>query len=58
MKALARELGPAGMVQFTQQFKAGYGDYTQERHKILGKVTVDSLMAEIKAMRRDTRARG
>ena len=57
MKALARELGPAGMVQFMQQFRSGYGDYTKERHKILGKVTVDGLMAEIRSMRRNAKTR-
>jgi hypothetical protein len=33
--ALARELGPVGMVRFLQQFETGKGDYTRERHQWL-----------------------
>ena len=51
MKALVKELGPAGMVQFMQQLRSGHGDYTKERHKILGKPTVAELVADIKAKR-------
>jgi hypothetical protein len=35
MRALARELGPVGMVRFLQQFETGDGDYTTERHQWL-----------------------
>ena len=51
MKALVKELGPAGMVQFMQQFQSGRGDYTKERHKFLDKLTVDEILAEIKSKR-------
>jgi hypothetical protein len=51
VKALVRELGPAGMVQFMQQFRHGSGDYTKDRHKILGNLTVDQIFDEIKRMR-------
>jgi hypothetical protein len=33
--ALARELGPVGMIRFLQQFETGKGDYTAERHQWL-----------------------
>jgi len=33
--ALARELGPVGMIRFLQQFETGKGDYTIERHQWL-----------------------
>ena len=33
--ALARELGPVGMIRFLQQFETGKGDYTLERHQWL-----------------------
>lgn len=55
MKALVKELGPAGMVQFMQQFQSGQGDYTRERHKVLDKLGVDELFTEIKAGRRSPR---
>jgi hypothetical protein len=35
MRALARELGPVGMVRFLQQFETGDGDYSVERHDCL-----------------------
>jgi len=31
LDALAKELGPLGMVRFLQQFEGGIGDYTRER---------------------------
>ena len=51
MKALVRELGPAGMVQFMQQFRSGRGDYTKDRHRILDKFTVDELLAGMRSKR-------
>lgn len=51
VQVLTRELGAAGMVQFMQQFSSGRGDYTKERHKLLGNLTVDQVVAEIKRKR-------
>ena len=51
VKVLTRELGPAGMVQFMQQFRSGQGDYTKERRKLLADLTVDEIVAEIKRKR-------
>jgi hypothetical protein len=47
MKALARELGAAGMAQFMQQFGKGYGDYSKDRHRILDRFTVDDIFDAI-----------
>ena len=52
VRALRRELGPAGMVQFLPQLTHGRGDYTKERNKILDTYTVDQIFAEIKSNRR------
>lgn len=52
VRALRRELGPAGMVHFIQQFTRGHGDYTRERHKVLDKFTVDQIFSEIKSNRK------
>lgn len=46
-KALERQLGPDGMIRFLQQFDAGCGDYTKERHQMLGEGSVDELGKEI-----------
>jgi hypothetical protein len=35
LDALARELGPVGMIRFLQQFETGTGDYTRDRHQWL-----------------------
>lgn len=46
--ALARELGPVGMIRFLQQFDTGTGDYTKERHQWLTEKDVASLAEAIK----------
>jgi hypothetical protein len=48
VRVLTRELGAAGMVEFMQQFQTGRGDYTKDRHKILGRLTVDQVVNEIR----------
>jgi hypothetical protein len=41
---LSRELGPAGLVRFLQQFEMGSGDYTAEREQWLANMDVDSIV--------------
>ncbi len=45
LEALRRELGPAGLVRFLQQFESGSGDYARERHSWVDKTS----LAEIRA---------
>ena len=52
IRALMRELGPAGMIQFMQQFGGGHGDYTKDRHRLLGDMTVDEIVDSIEGKRR------
>lgn len=52
LEALAKELGPVGMVRFLQQFESGSGDYTKERTQWLDKLTVKEIAAEIKKSRK------
>ena len=49
---LTESLGPVDTIRFLQQFDAGHGDYTAERHRILGKLTVDEVLKKIKARRK------
>ena len=49
--ALVKALGPVGMARFLQQFDPGHGDYTAERHAILGTPTVDELVKEVEQRR-------
>jgi hypothetical protein len=55
LEALARELGPVGMVRFLQQFETGSGDYTAERAELLGKTTVDEVAQAIRRVRDEER---
>ena len=48
IKALARELGPVGMVRFLQQYETGEGNYTLERDEWLGDPKIDDLLEEIR----------
>lgn len=51
LEALARQLGPVGMVRFLQQFEAGQGDYTAERAQWLPKTGVQDLARQIREQR-------
>jgi hypothetical protein len=44
LDALRRELGPAGMVRFLQQFETGKGDYTLERGEWLNELSLDEIV--------------
>ena len=51
LEALSKTLGPVGMVRFLQQFEAGSGDYSTERHKNFPQKTVKELGEELKILR-------
>ena len=51
MRALFRDLGPAGLIRFLQQFEAGAGDYSTERHDWLPGTDVKDLASQIRASR-------
>ena len=52
LEALAKALGPIGMVRFLQQFETGAGDYTKEREAWLKDIGVKGIAEEIKDMRK------
>ena len=52
MKAIAHELGPAGLVRFLQQFEAGSGDYSADRHDWLPASNAAEISQRIRAARR------
>ncbi len=54
LEALAKALGPVGMVRFLQEFDVGSGDYTEDRHRWLEGVTVRKAIEGIKKWRRQT----
>ena len=49
--ALTKELESVGMAYFIQQYDSGEGDYTEEREKILGEVTMESLIGDLESIR-------
>ncbi len=49
--ALIQELGVVDALRFLNQFRAGSGDYTNERAQLFKGESVGSLMANIKAQR-------
>lgn len=51
LEALSRELGPAGLIRFLQQFEIGRGDYSEERHSLLANCTLDELLEQLKEPR-------
>lgn len=51
LEALARDLGPTGMVRFLQQFETGQGDYTADRHRWLEDLDVKTVVKKIKQQR-------
>jgi len=51
LEALTKTLGYTGMVQFLQQFDAGSGDYTKERHQWQDQLSVAEITAQIKQRR-------
>ncbi|HZX13475.1 MAG TPA: hypothetical protein VFF49_03660 [Thermodesulfobacteriota bacterium] len=52
LEALAKALGPIGMVRFLQQFETGVGDYTKERALWLKDTDVKTIVEEIKDQRK------
>lgn len=47
-KALVDALGYADAIRFIRQFDNGSGDYTQERHQWLARLTMDEILTDIK----------
>ena len=49
VEILGQHMGVTGMIRFLQQRETGYGDYTKDRHKILGDPTLDQLVSDIQS---------
>ena len=49
VEILRQYMGVTGMIRFLQQREIGYGDYTKDRHKILGNPTLDRLISDIQS---------
>jgi len=51
LEAVAKKLGPLGMVRFLQQFETGRGDYTKERDQWLKDIDIQETISEIRKKR-------
>jgi len=52
LEALRRELGPAGMIRFLQQFETGKGDYARARHAWVDQITFADIRAAAQRKRK------
>lgn len=57
IKLLCREIGVVNTARFLNQFTLGYGNYTTEREQLIGRLTVDEIVDEIKRNRHDAKPR-
>ena len=48
---LFKEMGVVDTIRFLNQFSVGQGDYTKEREKWLGDISMDDAITQIKAER-------
>ena len=48
---LCKELGLVNTIRFINQFTTGYGNYTDERDRLLGDLTLPDIISDIKKMR-------
>jgi hypothetical protein len=51
LEAVAKKLGPLGMVRFLHQFETGRGDYTKERDQWLKDADMKEIISEIRKNR-------
>jgi hypothetical protein len=47
LEALAKALGPVGMICFMQIFSLGKGNYTEERSDWLDKMEMDEILEKV-----------
>ncbi len=49
--SMNKKLGPVAMARFLQQFEAGKGNYTEERHQWLSGSDIEEVFKKIEKMR-------
>ena len=52
IQVLYQEIGVVDTVRFLNQFTTGYGDYTSERDALFANMTLDDILVDIKAGRK------
>ena len=51
IRILSKEIGIVNTVRFINQFSSGYGNYTEERERLFGSLTLEEIVTEIKRNR-------
>jgi len=51
LRVLYKEIGIVNTVRFISQFTVGYGNYTEERERLFGDMTLDDIITGIKDRR-------
>ncbi len=51
IETLTENLGVVGMIRFLQQSETGWGDYTKDRSKWLGKPSLKKIYTEIQTIK-------
>ncbi len=54
MRLLIHEMGAVNTARFLNQFTTGYGEYTKEKERLFGSMTVDQLAQAIMDQKKDT----
>lgn len=49
IRMLSKEMGIVDTVRFLNQFTTGFGNYVEEREDLFGHLSLDEIIAEIKA---------
>ena len=52
ISVLCKHLGAANTIRFINQFTKGYGNYTEDRQEIYGKLSLEEIVAEIEEKRK------
>jgi hypothetical protein len=47
-EALIEKLGPSGALRFAMQTERGEGDYAARRHRLLGRLSVNQLLTQMR----------
>ena len=52
IQVLCKEIGVVNTIRFINQFTTGYGNYTEERERLFGSLTLREVVSEIKQTRK------
>jgi hypothetical protein len=53
LRVLIQEMGAVNTARFLNQFSSGYGDYTQDKERLFGTMTVDDIAQAIRQQKKN-----